>query len=105
MEHIAKAIASKYYGTTPQKITSLGGGWYGRVFLAEMAAEPTKVIVKIQLLPNLAEKEARQLKVLAAHATLKIRMCFSCTRQPLIFRTTLSLWNISRGLMPATIIF
>ncbi len=72
MEHIAKAIASRYYGTTPQKITSLGGGWYGRVFLAEMAAEPTKVIVKIQLLPNLAEKEARQLKVLAAHATLKM---------------------------------
>lgn len=72
MQQIAEAIVNRYFGTNPQKITSLGGGWYGRVFLAEMTAEPTKVIIKIQLFPNLAEKEACQLEVLATHATVKM---------------------------------
>ncbi len=76
MQQIAEALVNRYMGGYPQKITSLGGGWYGRVFLAEMMDEPTKVIVKIHLVPNLAEKEACQLKVLAAHATLKMPEVF-----------------------------
>ncbi|ABX43607.1 hypothetical protein [Lachnoclostridium phytofermentans] len=56
MQQIAEAIVNRYFRTNPQKITSLGGGWYGRVFLAEMTDEPTKVIIKIHLddnpLPN-----------------------------------------------------
>ncbi|MBP1754689.1 MAG: hypothetical protein H6Q59_1087 [Firmicutes bacterium] len=76
MQQIAEAIVNRYYGTNPLKITSLGGGWYGRVFLAEMTSEPTKVIIKIHLFPNLAEKEACQLEVLAAHATIKMPEVF-----------------------------
>lgn len=72
MQQIAEAIVNRYFGTNPCKITSLGGGWFGRVFLAEMTAEPLKVIVKIHLVPNLAQKEACQLEVLAAHATVKM---------------------------------
>ncbi len=72
MQQIAETIVHRYFGTNPQKITSLGGGWYGRVFLAEMTAEPTKVIIKIHLLPNLAEKEACQLELLATHAIVKM---------------------------------
>ncbi len=72
MEQMAKSIVNKYVGTNLQKVTSLGGGWYGRVFLAEMTSEPTRVIIKFHLFPNLAEKEACQLEILAAHATLKM---------------------------------
>ncbi len=72
MQQIAEAIVNRYYGTNSQKITSMGGGWYGRVFLAEMTAEPTKVIIKIHLFPSHAEKEACQLEKLATHATLKM---------------------------------
>lgn len=72
MQQMAEAIAYGFFGTRPQKITPLGGGWYGRVFLVEMAGAPVKAIVKIHLVPNLAKKEARQLKALAAHATLKM---------------------------------
>ena len=76
MQQVAEAIANRYFGANPQKITSLGGGWYGRVFLAEMLAEPVKVIIKIHLFPNLAEKEACQLAVLATHATVKMPAVF-----------------------------
>lgn len=72
MQQKAEAIVNKYFETNLQKITSLGGGWYGRVFLAEMTGNPAKVIIKIHLFPNLAEKEACQLEVLAAHATVKM---------------------------------
>ncbi|HMM31247.1 MAG TPA: phosphotransferase [Clostridia bacterium] len=72
MQRIAEELVNRYFRLSPQKITPLGGGWYGRVFLAEMTVEPTKVIVKIHLVPNLAEKEACQLEVLATHATVKM---------------------------------
>lgn len=72
MQQIAEAIVKRYFGATLQNITSMGGGWYGRVFLAEMDTEPSKVIIKIHLLPNLAEKEACQLKTLATHAIVKM---------------------------------
>jgi len=76
MQQIAETIVNRYYGTDPKKITSMGGGWYGRVFLAEMTTEPTKVIIKIHLFPNLAEKEACQLEILAIHATVKMPEVF-----------------------------
>lgn len=76
MQEIAEALVKRYYKTDPYTITSLGGGWYGRVFLAEMNTEPKKVIVKIHLFPNLAEKEACQLEMLAAHATVKMPEVF-----------------------------
>ncbi len=50
----------------------MGGGWYGRVFLAELEKEPKSVIVKIHLFPNLAQKEACQLDALAAHGIAKM---------------------------------
>lgn len=56
----------------PNKVISLGGGFYGRVFLAELEKEPYSIIIKIHLYPNLAYKEALQLTTLAAHATVKM---------------------------------
>lgn len=76
MEQTARAIVKRYLGTDPQKMTSLGGGWFGRVFLAEMAGEPFRLVVKIHLLPGLAEQEACQLRALAAHATVKMPSVF-----------------------------
>lgn len=76
MQQLAEAIANKYFGTNPQNITSLGGGWYGRVFEAEMTTEPNRIIIKFHLFPNLAEKEACQLEKLAAHSMLKMPEVF-----------------------------
>jgi fructosamine-3-kinase len=76
MRKIAEAIANKYFTTTPRKITSLGGGWFGRVYLAEMPSAPGFVVIKIHLLPMVAEREACQLKILSAHATVKMPEVF-----------------------------
>lgn len=80
MQQIAEAIVNRYYGTSPQRITSMGGGWYGRVFLAEMTTEPIKLIVKIHLFPTMAEKEASQLKILATHAIVKMPEVYTVHR-------------------------
>ena len=77
MQQIAEAIVNKYFGISPHKVTSLGGGFYGRVFLAEVFAQPEKVVIKIYLPPNLAAKEARQIKTLSAYATVKMPEVFA----------------------------
>jgi len=62
----------RHYEVKPIKIHYLGGGWYGRVFLAEINKEPYNVIAKIHLFPKLAEKEAVQLNILSKHSLIKI---------------------------------
>lgn len=76
MQHICESIVKKYYGITPNSIRPLGGGFYGRVFLAELGTEPFTIIIKIYLYPHLAEKEAGQLKILSAHSTVKMPEVF-----------------------------
>lgn len=71
MEKLIAAITRKYLHAPPQKITPLGAGWYGRVFLAE-SKDFDAVVIKIYLNTNLAEKETRQLRILSAHATAKM---------------------------------
>ncbi|MCL2427455.1 MAG: fructosamine kinase family protein [Oscillospiraceae bacterium] len=72
MKEIAAAIAQKYLGVAPLNIIPLGGGFYGRVFLAEMPNEPTEVIIKVYLFPHLAQKEACQLKILSTYSIVKM---------------------------------
>lgn len=72
MEKTAENVIFRYYKIKPIKIHDLGGGWYGRVFLAEISKEPYNVIVKIHLFPNLAAKEAVQLNTLSMYSLIKI---------------------------------
>lgn len=71
MQKIVEAITRKYLNASPQKITSLGGGFYGRVFLVE-SKDFGALVIKIYLCPDLAAKETCQLRILSAHATVKM---------------------------------
>lgn len=57
MEQIARDIIKKYYCTESKAITTLGGGFYGRVFLAELEKSPYKVVIKEYLFNGLADRE------------------------------------------------
>lgn len=63
---------SSFYNSIPKSITSLGGGFYGRVFLVSLNCEPYLVVAKLFLFPNIAKKEAEQIAELAKYATLKM---------------------------------
>ena len=71
MQKTVEALTRRVLRASPQKIALLGGGWYGRVFLAE-SKDFAPVVIKIYLKPGLAEKETCQLKILSAHATVKM---------------------------------
>lgn len=66
----AGRLASGYLGRPVSRVTPLGGGFYGRVYLAECQAPPEKVVVKLYLYPRLSRREALQLETLRRHALL-----------------------------------
>lgn len=72
MNEIARKVIKKYYGATAKNIESLGGGFYGKVFLVSIDVEPFKIVVKIYLEDGLAIRESEQLKILGKHALLKM---------------------------------
>lgn len=72
METRIRELAARRFNSNNVKVTPLGGGFYGRAFLAELDTEPFRVVIKLYLFPGIAENEAIQLKTLAKHATLKM---------------------------------
>jgi len=72
MEKLAENTIYQFYNELPNKITPLGGGFYGRVFLAEIKSLPHKIVAKIYLYPNMAKKEALQLEILNKYSLAKI---------------------------------
>lgn len=70
-ETIRKAV-EKYYGTQPENIKELGGGFYGRVFLISLDRDPFRAVLKLYLFPKFAVKEAEQIEMLSKYALLKI---------------------------------
>jgi len=69
---MVESIINQYYGINPKVVEPLGGGFYGRVFFAEINKEPFNIVVKIYLYPHLAEKESSQLKILSSHSIVKM---------------------------------
>ena len=67
MQKMVDEIVYSRYGIHAHRITKLGGGFYGRVFLAELDAVPHRIVIKIYLFPNLAQREADQLRTLSGH--------------------------------------
>lgn len=65
-------LAAKHYGHKPVSIAPLGGGFYGRVFLAELDREPFKAVIKIYLFHGLNGREAEQLVILGKYSAIKI---------------------------------
>lgn len=72
METTIAELISLYYDTVPKHIKHLGGGFYGRAFLVEISRPPYFVVAKLFLFPNMAIKEAEQIKELSKYATLKM---------------------------------
>lgn len=70
MEKLVEPVLGRHYGKKPRSISPLGGGFYGRVFLARMDGEPAEVVLKIYLFPNLAQREAAQLQLLSSRGTV-----------------------------------
>lgn len=68
---IRKAVL-QCYGVPPGDVRELGGGFYGRVFLISLEAEPFFVVLKLYLFPGLAVREARQTRMLSEHALLRM---------------------------------
>lgn len=60
----------KRFGQDVESIESLGGGFYGRVFGVKLKSEPYYVVAKVYLFPELAKKEAVQIKTLTPGASL-----------------------------------
>lgn len=72
MQDTIREAVLQCYGVPPRDIRGLGGGFYGRVFLVSMEAEPHTVVLKLYLFPGLAVREARQTRLLAEHALLRM---------------------------------
>lgn len=72
MEKIINTLVFKYYNDIPLKVTYLGGGFYGKVYLADFINPPYKVVFKFFLCDELAKKENDQLRILSKHSTIKI---------------------------------
>ena len=72
MDSYAEKLTEKYYGQKPLSIAPLGGGFYGRVFLAELSRAPYKAVIKIYLYSGLNEREAAQLKILAGNSVIRM---------------------------------
>lgn len=72
MEAYAAKLTERYLGERPLSVTSLGGGFYGRVFLAELNRAPYKAVVKIYLFKGLGCGESEQLQVLSRHSSIRM---------------------------------
>lgn len=72
MDKYVEQLTGKYYGQKPVSVISLGGGFYGRVFLAQLNSEPYRVVIKIYLSNGLNKKEEEQLKILSKYASIRM---------------------------------
>lgn len=71
MENEVKKLMLRYQGKKARQVAPLGGGFYGRVFLADgIGTQP--VVVKLYLFPGMAKREDLQLRTLSHHAALRM---------------------------------
>ena len=76
MENTIKSVIWKRYNVKVEKMTLMGGGFYGRVFLVEMPCEPNKIVIKLYLIPGFSQNEYRQIEALSKSALLKMPKLF-----------------------------
>lgn len=68
LRRLARTVVTEAGIGTPTTVTTLGGGFYARVFLVR--AVPTPVVIKFSRVPGLLSREATELRALGAHGTL-----------------------------------
>lgn len=72
MEEYVYTVLEAQYGVKQAKVSDLGGGFYGRVFLARLAREPYTVVVKLYRHKGICAREREQLDALRLYAPLKV---------------------------------
>ncbi len=72
MEHTIHIIIQKRYHVKVERITPMGGGFYGRVFLVELPCAPYQIVVKLYLMQGFSQNEYRQIETLSKSARLKM---------------------------------
>ena len=72
MQDTIREAVLQCYGIPPKDVRGLGGGFYGRVFHVSLETEPFSVVLKLYLFPGIAVMEARQTRLLAEHALLRM---------------------------------
>ena len=70
MNQVVKKVIDKYFRGQVSEIKNLGGGFYGKVFLASIDKPPHEVVVKIYSDIGMAKKEGLQLSLLAEHTLI-----------------------------------
>ena len=72
LESQVVSVVSDCFHTQPTGIKYLGGGFYGKVFLAAFDKPPYQAVVKLYKFDDMNKREALQLETLAQHSTLKM---------------------------------
>lgn len=80
MRDYVNVVIKQAYNTKPTAVADLGGGFYGKVFLADIPCTPHRVVVKFFLKKNLCEQEKAQLELLTKYATLKVPKIYACVK-------------------------
>lgn len=76
MEKLIEKIVINNFDAKIKSLKPLGGGFYGKVFLAEINTTPYKLIFKLYLYKGIAEKEALQIKTLSMFSKAKMPEIF-----------------------------
>lgn len=72
MEDMVKKIIKRYYGRSPRDISTLGGGFYAKVYLAQLETEPYNLVIKVYSSEGLVYREKQQLEMLRKHSLIYV---------------------------------
>lgn len=72
MENLVNDFITKEYLCEVLSVKNIGGGFYGKVYLAEIDKNPYKLVVKVYLFNNIAVREKEQLEVLAKCSAIRV---------------------------------
>lgn len=72
------ALVKKLFGCPPRQICHIGGGFYGRVYLARLDGPPRRAVVKVYAKPELNRREESQIEALRPYARLRLPRIYGC---------------------------
>ena len=81
IDTVTSAVFNKF-GVYPKSVEPLGGGFYGRAFLAKIEKEPYFIVAKLYLFGGIVNDEAEQLEMLSKACALKVPKVYGvCTSE------------------------
>ncbi|MDD4796726.1 MAG: phosphotransferase [Eubacteriales bacterium] len=74
----ASALVKGLFGQAPLRVTPIGGGFYAKVYLAEISGPPYRTAVKIYDKPGLNRSEFCQIETMRRYAALRLPVLYAC---------------------------